>query len=249
MEPQTIHDDEPVVIEEIERDDFLKHYWNYEPGEQVTIIGPTKRGKSTLGYQLLDKSANKDVTAHVLSSKPREYEETRKLQRSLGFKKYEDFPPPTRLPFQKKPRGYILKPNQTLTDLDWDNENLRKNFHACIMDCYASKDARIVFVDEAHEAQNELKLKKEIEAMCMRGNSLKCGGWYLAQRSAHNSYHIYSAPEHLFLFNDPDKRNRIRFGEIGGVEPRIVEDITNNLGQYQVLYIKRTGQHMCVVNP
>lgn len=107
-----------------------------------------------------------------------------------------------------------------------------------------------MFADEAHELQHELKMKAECEAVWMRGRALKCGMWALAQRSAYNSMHMYNAPNHLFLFNDNDRRNRQRFGEIGGiVEPRLVEDVTRNLDFYQVLYINRRGPYLCVVNP
>lgn len=84
----------------------------------------------------------------------------------------------------------------------------------------------------------------------MRGRAMKCGMIALAQRSAHNSLHMYNAPNHIFLFNDPDKRNRDRFSEIGGIaDPRMIDDVTRSLGQHQVLYLNRTGPYLCVVDP
>lgn len=230
---------------QIEREEFLRDYWDYEAGEHVTFIGPTQRGKTTLGFQLLNRTSHPDMRAYVLASKPRDPTVDRWIK-PLGFGMTETWPPP--VSFKKKP-GWFVKPAQTLKDLKKDNAELRRVFTACVMDCYASTDNRIVFADEAHEVQNELRMKDEMEAVWMRGAALKCGMWALAQRSAYNSYHMYNAPTHLFLFNDPDRRNRIRFGEIGGVEPKLVEEITNNLGEYQVLYINRKGPYLCVVNP
>lgn len=237
-------------IQVIERDDFLRDYWDYKPGEHVTIIGPNSRGKTYLGFQLLKRTSNKDMQGFVLWSKPRDQPPRTTIEqwaKQLNYKIIEEYPPGYR--FKKLP-GYVLKPHQSLKDLKADKREVARQFKACIMDCYATKDARIVFVDEAQEVQGPLGLKEECEAMWKRGAGLHCGCWALAQRSAYNSLDMYNAAEHLFLFNDPDKKNRDRFGEIGGVDRILVERLTNKLGQYQVLYIKRTGGYLpCIVNP
>ena len=68
--------------------------------------------------------------------------------------------------------------------------------------------------------------------------------------NASNKVHIHGEIRaHGFLFNDPDKRNRQRFAEIGGVDPDLVMEQVYHLDQYQALYIKRTGPCLCVVNP
>lgn len=240
---------ERVPLVKIERDEFLRDYWDYRPGEHVTIIGPTQRGKTTLGFQLLHHTASPELKGHVLASKPRD-KTVDQWTKTLQFKKVNEWGPPGEMPWTKnKRRGYVLRPHQTLQDIDADNATVRREFKKCIYDCYGSKDNRILVIDEAHEVQNELKLKKEIDACLMRGAALGCGTWNFIQRSAYNSYHLYSAPEHLFLFNDPDVKNRERFGQIGGVDPKQVEEATHQLGQYEVLYIKRTGPYLCVVMP
>jgi energy-coupling factor transporter ATP-binding protein EcfA2 len=242
------YEDEHVIVESVDRDVFLREYWTYKPGEHVSIIGPTQRGKSTLGFQLLGASASREMTAVVLWSKPRD-RVISDWRKKLKFKEISEWPPAP-VPLKRfKPRGYVLRPHQSLKDFKADNRLLAREFRACIMACYASKDPRIIFADEAQELQQTLGLKPEMEGVWKRGSAMDCGLWALAQRSAFNSQDMYNAPEHLFLFNDPDKRNRDRFGEIGGVNPRLVEQLVNNLGEYQVLYIKRTGKHLCVVNP
>lgn len=239
-------DVETPTVETLERDEFVREFWDYKAGQHVTIIGPNGRGKSTLGFQLLGATATKDMNAYVLISKPRD-ETIDKWTKQLRFKRIETYPPSPK--FFKKPRGYMLRPYQSLKDLDADNARLKREFKNCMMDCYGSKKPVIVFGDEIQEMQSTLGLKPQCEAYWKRGRSLKSGLWALAQRSAHNSQDMYNAPEHLFLFSDPDKRNRMRFAEIGGVDPEIVMNVTNSLTQYQALYIKRTGPHLCVVNP
>lgn len=243
--PDSYERDVPVVIT-MERDEFIRDYWDYEPGQHVTMVGPNGRGKTTLGFELLNATATPKLKAFVLVSKPRD-ETVDKFTKSMKFKKIETYPPPVDL--FKKQRGYMLRPYQTLKDLKGDNIRLHDQFQACMLDCYATKEPRIVFADEVQEVQSTLRLKEECEAYWKRGRSLHSGLWALAQRSAYNSQDMYNAPEHLFMFNDPDKRNRIRFSEIGGVDPDIVMETTNNLDPYQALYIKRTGPCLCIVNP
>lgn len=238
----------PADIEEIERADFLANMWDYSQGEHITIIGPNGRGKTYLGFQLLGASTNKKLRGYVLASKPRDeiFEEWRK---KLGYGLAEEWPPP--VTFRKK-RGWFVRPYQSgnLKKLKEDNARLNSVFVDCLADCYASPDPRLVMADEAHELQHNLKMKDEMDAVWMRGRSMDCGLLALAQRSAYNSMHMYNAPVHLFLFNDPDKRNRDRFSEIGGIaDPRVIEELTRNLGQFQVLYLNRNGPYLCVVNP
>lgn len=235
-------------LEVIDRAEFLADYWDYQPGEHVTIIGPNGRGKTYLGFQLLGASSSPDLRGYVLVSKPRDeiFEEFRK---KLGYGLSEEWPPP--VSFRKRP-GWFVRPYQSgnLKKLKEDNAHLNSVFVDCLADCYMSQDPRIIMADEAHELQHNLKMKDEMEAIWMRGRSMKCGMIALAQRSAYNSMHMYNAPTHLFLFNDPDKRNRDRFSEIGGIaDPRMIEEVTRSLGQFQVLYLNRNGPYLCVVNP
>lgn len=245
----TYPDEDIVTVSDVEvwdRQEFLRHAWDYKAGQHVTIIGPNGRGKSTLAFDLLGATATPKLKAFCLISKPRD-ETVDRYAKRLGFKVIETYPPPYE--FTKKRRGYMLRPYQSLKDLDGDEARLSKEFRQCMRDCYASKEPRIVFADEVQEAQTGLKLKKECEAYWKRGRSLKAGLWACAQRSAYNSQDMYNAPEHLFLFNDPDKRNRQRFSEIGGVDPDLVMEVTNTLEPFQTLYIKRTGPCLCIVNP
>lgn len=236
----------PTKVETIERRDFLRDYWDYKAGQHVTILGPNGRGKSTLGFDLLGATVTEKMNGYVLVSKPRD-ETIDKYTKKLGFKTIETYPPVK--PLFRKPRGYMVRPYQSLTDLEADEKRLHDVFKATIMGCYASPQPRIILADEVQELQSNLRLKKECEACWKRGRSLKCGLWALAQRSAYNSQDMYNAPEHLFLFSDPDKRNRQRFGEIGGVDPDLVMESVYRLEPFQALYIKRTGSHLCIVNP
>lgn len=243
---ETTHED--VTVETIDRDEFVRNYWDYKAGQHVTIIGPNGVGKTRLGFDLLGATATREMPAYVLVSKPRDVEIDR-YTKKLHFKTITEYPPYIPLIKSRRPPGYMVRPEQSLKDLKADNARLHQVFEATIMGCYSSPQPRIVFADEVQELQSGLKLKEELEACWKRGRSLKCGLWALAQRSAYNSQDMYNSAAHLFLFNDPDKRNRVRFSEIGGVDPDLVMDTVYRLDQFQVLYIKRAGPCLCIVNP
>jgi hypothetical protein len=63
--------------------------------------------------------------------------------------------------------------------------------------------------------------------------------------------HAYSAPVHIFLGFDNDKRARDRFSEIGGIDPDMVNRAVFGLDRYEFLYIRKAdiagGPYQCIV--
>jgi len=124
------------------------------------------------------------------------------------------------------------------------------------MSNYASKKPVITVVDEAHHVQKDMGLQKEAEATLMRGAPTNAE-WSLIQRGRYVSYHCYGAPEHLFIFSDPDQNNRKRYSEIGGVDPRYLERLSDTLKTEKTktgntisecIYIRRSGPEIMVVS-
>lgn len=246
----------PSQVDVISRRELIRGF-DYGPGQHVTTLGPTQRGKTTLALQLLGHVTNKDHKAVLLAGKPPHRDAVMgKAADRMNLTIVEEWPPTPVEKFKTRNKnGYVLRPHQTLSDLDADNENLRKQFRKALMTNYASKEPVITVVDEAHHVQNDLGLKKEYEAPLMRGAPHNAV-WSIIQRGRFMTYLVYDAPEHLFIFYDPDRSNQKRYSEIGGVDPGQLIYLTENLKTArgpngntisECVYIRRSGPEIYIV--
>ncbi len=232
------------VIERVSREEFLTECWDYQPGEHVTIIGPTGSGKTWLAYQLLDATATPEVPGIVFVMKPRDGTVS-KWSKAVQFVRVRNWPPPISPWKPKKPRGYVLWPRFSF-DPDRDNDAMYTIFRRAILDSYR-KGKRILFGDELYSLAEELGLTKELVTIWTKGRSMECALWSATQKPTHVPLWAYSQAEHLFLHFDPDKRARERFKEIGGVDPVLVERTVLTLSRHEWLYIRRADGAMCIV--
>lgn len=238
------------------RRDFLQEFRHtYQPGQHLTMIGPTQRGKTTLCLQLLQQVISPRLKCVILAGKPPGRDGTMATAPEvLNLRVVEEWPPEYNYRDRKR-NGYVLRPKHSMSDLEADEDNLRQEFRKAMLANYKSKKPVITVVDEAHHVQNDLGLKREYEAALMRGAPIDAE-WSLIQRGRFMSYLAYDAPEHLFLFYDPDRSNIRRYSEMGGIDPRQVEYLTLGLktrtiktGQTisEALYIRRAGPRFAIV--
>jgi hypothetical protein len=251
------------TVDVVPRKEFLRQFGkDYRAGQHVTMLGPTQRGKTTLCLQLLKHVIKPELQCVILAGKPPGRDGTMgKAPEYLNLTTVEEWPPTT---YEKlitrvqKKNGYLLRPHQTLKDLAKDNANLATQYQRAMLDCYAAPPDKpvIIVIDEAHHVQNDLKLKDEYEAPLMRGAPVDAE-WSLIQRGRYMSYLAYDAPEHLFIFYDPDTSNVKRYSEIGGIDPRRVQFLVENLRTHEIktgqtiseaLYIRRAGPRLSIVD-
>jgi hypothetical protein len=243
----------------ISRKEFLQEFKrDYNPGQHATGIGPTQRGKSYLFKSMLKRVISKDLKAIVLVGKPPGRERTwdDAAAKELNLRVIETYPPHWN-PKDRNRNGFLLRPRHSLRDPSADDINLQVQFRAAIIANYSTTGkGTITVVDEGHQVQVDLALKKICEAPLMRGapdNAM----WTLVQRGRFVSYLCYDAPEHILIFRDDDRSNQQRYGEISGVDAKEITEITrmlktkrNSTGGTisQCLYIRRSGAEMMIVD-
>lgn len=249
----------------LDRRDFLGNYFDYNAGEHLVCIEPTQGGKTRLVGDLLAELEG-TIPATMMVMKPRDATPAR-ITRELGFTETPTWPPPPRFPWQPRPPGYTLWPRQTLRDIKADNKHLEQQFRKLLYHAYGKGD-QIVFADEVYGLVAELDLAQELTMLWTRGSGMGAGLWAATQKPSGTQHggsiptFMYSASTHLFLGRDTDKRNTDRFGEIGGIDPRMVSDLVRRLPVHRItdaagtphfisekLYIDKRGPYMAIVGP
>lgn len=226
------------------REEFRTHRFAYNPGEHVTFLAPTGNGKTTLAYHLLGQVARPTLPAVSLVMKPRDAT-VKRWSAQLGHRTVRHWPPGPSIWNPRKPPGFVLWPRHTF-DPDKDEETLYHEFRSAMLDSYR-KGKRIVFADELMGLTEILGLTRETVTLYTQGRSMGCGLWAATQKPTHVPTWAYNQASHLFLANDPDKRNRDRFAEIGGVNTDLVKETVLGLRKYEWLYIRRDGPVMCII--
>jgi len=239
-----------VTIDEVARFDraeFIRERFRYDAGEHVTILGPTGYGKTELIGELTEQVASPELPALFLAAKPRDKTMTRWSKR-LSARTTKQWPPKFSLAerWANKPPGvYTVWPDHSF-DPDTDDAHLYEVFRAAMMESYKAGD-RIIGADELL-GLTDLGLEKELRTLWTRGRSMGVGVFGASQKPTDIPTYAYGQASHLFLANDPDKRSRDRFKEIGGVDPKLLEAVVSGLAKYEWLYVRRDGPKMCILS-
>ena len=243
----------PEGIWVIPRQDFCRDYIVIKPGEHLLFAGPTQRGKTTLIMDLAKYHATEDYQWLIALSKPRD-RATESAAKKLEFKTTAIWPPKASIAdfTRDKPRGYVIKPK--FGDLRSDRGHVSQVFRDLIHDRYKAAikgDKSLIVMDDLPHKSIILGLDEEMTDLVTMAGALDLGMAGAVQKptgAGRTSMWLYSACEHGFFFRDPDKRNRQRYDEIGGVDPKLLEKVTMQITPYQAVYTKRSGGYMCIVD-
>jgi hypothetical protein len=250
--------DLPTVSRKEHRQEFKRQH---QPGQHVTGLGPTGRGKSRLFYEHLADVCSPELQVISLHGKIKGRDKVvLAAAKQCHLRIVRELPSQARQTLDRKRgyHGYILIPlTRAGNSSTEENARLREAYARAIQQNYSTtKRKTITHINEAHQTQVDLKLKGDVEAPLMRGGPDN-GVWQEAQRGSYLSYHTYGAPEHVFVFYDPVKQNRERYKEIGCADPDEIEYYANNLKRERVasgqtisqcLYITRNDGLMYIVD-
>lgn len=244
---------QPVPV--LRRSDFLDEFEDdYEDGQHVSIFGPTGRGKSRLCYQMLQRVISPDRQVTSLHGKIKGRDPViAQAAKQCHLRIVTELPSNARRVFDRRRKwnGYILVPlEKPGRNTEEENEKLYAAYQEAIHDNYSNtRRPTITHINEAHQTQQDLGLRRDIEAPLMRGGPDNAV-WHEGQRGAYLSYHTYNAPEHLLVFYDDDATNRRRYADFGCADPDEIQHLTSRLKTErssdgrtisQALYIRRGG--------
>ena len=240
--------------EVIPREEFASERFWYEAGQHVLFAGPTQMaGKTTLAFKLLEYTATPECPAYIAVSKPHDPVTERESKR-LGYRFVKTWPVEAKVQqaWQGKPAGYVIWPD--FGDIDADSERAAKVTGDLLRDRYkqGTKNKKgILVMDDTVVKSKLLGLDRYMTTHIAMAGAMKVGGWYFVQKptdSGQAAVWAYGNSEHVFISRDADRRNRIRYDEIGGFDPHQVERISLKLKPYQFLYLKRSGANICIVD-
>lgn len=183
----------------------------------VTVIGPTRSGKSTLAMEI----ALLRPYVGVLAAKPRD-EHMRSMLKAQGFRKVAALPEGG----SGIRRAVIWPSNRGIRD----HAAQRAAFADAFEHAYRIGIWHLL-VDEAHYMAQTLRLADHIRGAYQMGRSNGHGIILAAQRPAWLPRDIYSSAEHLMIFGTNDSADLKSISGMNGVNDVVVRNTVAELGR------------------
>jgi len=246
--------DEVWEPEVFPREYFAQRRFHYKAGQHALFAGPTQRaGKTTLAFKLLEYTATPECPAFIAVSKPDDPVTLREATR-LHYRIVRTWPVEKKVSelWEGNPSGYVIWPE--FGDIDQDAEKASRITAALLRDRYAQgikHKKGILVLDDTVVKSKLLGLDRYMTTHIAMAGAMKVGGWYFVQKptdSGQAAIWSYGNSAHIFLSKDEDRRNRLRYDEIGGFPTHQVREISLKLKPYQFLYLGREHGTMCIVD-
>lgn len=197
----------------------------WRQGEHVAMIGPTGRGKTTMGLAILPR--RRFVT--VLATKPKD-------DTLEHFAKTHDYRRMTEWNWKLSPVKYprrLLWPSARSL---YANDEQKRVFQEALASIY-EQGSWCVFIDEGWILAQTLGMAHEIKTYEMQGRSNDISTLFASQRPAWIPLEVYDMSTHLFFWADNDETNLSRISGISYGSSRMIQEIVATLGLHEVLYI------------
>lgn len=218
----------------VEYANFISRFANapdgFKQGDHVTILGPTKGGKSTLALDVVE------LRDYVLGIFTKPADEILDKLKGRGWDTMRDLEPrvqngvvlPQRIAFHPVFRSGSIRDKELR-----QAEAVRDAFD------YVFEARRwCVFVDEGVWLAQHLGMARELQAVWYQGRTMDLSLVFLAQRPAWVPRAAYSQAEHVFLFHTADREDQKKFADFGGgVDVDAIRELVAGLERYEFLYV------------
>jgi hypothetical protein len=207
----------------------------FKADQHCTILGPTGRGKTTLGLELI-KTRPFQV---IIAAKPQDPALQRLLAR--GYVRVKRWP-----------KKLVLDPDKPCKILFWpDVPTIRSverkaPLYQEALDAIMRMGGWTVYIDEGLYSVTFLGLKRQLEDMWQRARTQHISLVFSAQRAANVPQLAYDQVDHIFTAKENDRRNAERIGEMASQDRLEVREIVQQLKPFEFLYIGVRDEQLCV---
>lgn len=213
------------LVESLGWSDF-RDSMDWRQGEHVSILGPTKGGKTTLALALVPARLH----VAVLGTKPRD-PALADLVRNHGYRRMQEWAP------RPGERRVLLWPRLTKAD-DWRSS--RPIFEHALARIYES-GGWCVYLDEGRVICDErrpfLGLAPYMRLLWTQGRSLGVSIVAGTQRPAWVPPEMFDQATHLMFFRDGSTENLRTIGGLVGIDAGPVREMVPQLGRNELLYV------------
>lgn len=228
----------------------------YEPGDHVVFGGPSKRGKTSLAFDLIEPLASPDFPAYVAVSKPTD-PVTEKRGKELGFRFVSDWPPTILVKevINGKPPGYVIWPQ--FGDINTDFQNAARVTARLLADRYSASarkekiTAGMLIMDDTMVKAKIMGLDKQMTTIIAMAGAMKIGMWVFIQKptdSGDTTLWAFENCDHLICTKGGDGRMLDRYAQIAGEHKKTVLRVVPTLEKYQFLYLNKAEGWICIVD-
>lgn len=217
---------------------------DWRPGEHVTLIGPTGRGKTELLIALMDLRQ----WGVFVSTKRRDSTQAPLVR--MGFRPITD-------PAEVQPEVHGRYLFQTPWPKGVPADELKNAQRATVGNLLIrlrDQGGYTVGLDEVRYLTQTLGLASELEVLWLQGRSEGTSLIANTQRPRFIPLEAYSQATHLFFWTSPDLQDVARIGEMAAFDRRLVTDTLQDIqeqgqrAKHDVLYVNTVTGDTFVTN-
>jgi len=223
----------PPAVQQLSFPEFVRwHGQRWEQGDHMTLIGPTKAGKSTLCRFLLRRRDY--VTLFATKGKDTTVDE---------YKRKEGFNVQRKQWDGSRHNLIVLWPKgKTQEEVVHQQQHI---FHDAIDRMY-QQGGWCMYFDEVSYMTDFLGMSRKMRWLLQQSRSSGISVVAATQRPAFIPLAFYDQPEWLIFWNDNDETNLKRIQNIGGMNGRVIRELVQSLEWREILCLHTRHPHEMV---